>query len=644
MEQIAELPDLSNCRNLYADFETTSGDKSKTSVNPYHNCDVLGIAITVDDNPNAYYVPVGHAHGGNLDRGDVTLWWQQTLATCKVWVNHNVKYDAHVSRNCLGITPDCSFYDTMNIAKVVDSDRGLTGGYGISALSAAWLHDDIKVLEDAFKPYLFRNKDYGVIPSDLMGEYACQDVLTGRRIHKYLEASLPDQCRPVAKVENELTRVLFDAEVEGMCVDPKQLKIKEFTLLRRLLQIDEELTEIVGRSFRPHVSDDCFDVLCNQYGLPIMAWTDAEDDDGNEIRGNPSFDKAALIRYAAHPLAPVEVVELIREYRSLNTLNNLFVKKYQEIEVEGKLHPSYNQTVRTGRMSCKRPNAQQLSKAAKLLIIPPAGYSFISIDYSQIEFRLIIHYINDTYAIKAYADDPYTDFHNWMADLCQIDRQSAKTMNFLMGYGGGKKLATETLSMNMGLVGQIKAEIADAVEAGDISEDDALEEFKRKAEARAADVYDRYHETLPDLKRTARRCASACKMKGYVHNLYGRWRKLPADKSHHAFNTVCQASAADLMKERTVACYNAIQGTPIKIIASVHDETLFIAPHDVANDPRTLRDLAAILEHPTVTLRVPIKCAAGVSARNWKEAAGSAKKVEYDLADADELQWLRDRW
>lgn len=627
---------------LYADFETTSGDKSKTSVNPYHNCDVLGIAITVDDNPKAYYIPVGHIHGGNLDRGSVVLWWQQTLKTCDVWVNHNVKYDAHVSRNCLGITPGCEFYDTMNIAKVVDSDRGLTGGYGITALSSEWLHDDISNLESAFKPYLFRNKDYGIIPSDLMGEYACQDVLTCRRIHKYIEACLPDQCRGVADTENQLTRVLFAAEVEGMCVDPKQLKIKEFTLLRRLLAIDEELTEIVGRSFRPHVSDDCFDVLCNQYGLPIMGWTDAGlDDDGNAVQGNPSFDKAALVRYAAHPLAPVDVVELIREYRGLNTLNNLFVKKYQEIEVEGKLHPSYNQTVRTGRMSCRRPNAQQLSKAAKTLIIPPAGYSFISIDYSQIEFRLIIHYIDDHYAIEAYKNDPYTDFHDWMADLCQIDRQSAKTMNFLMGYGGGKKLATETLSMNMGLVGKIKAEIALAVDNGELSEDDALAEFKRKAEARAADVYDRYHQTLPNLKRTARRCTSACKMKGYVHNLYGRWRKLPQDKSHHAFNTVCQASAADLMKERTVACYRAIQDTSIKIVASVHDETLFIAPHHIANDPRTLRDLAAILEHPNVELKVPIKCAAGVSAINWKEAAACADKVEYDLADAQGLSWAK---
>ena len=76
------------------------------------------------------------------------------------------------------------------------------------------------------------------------------------------------------------------------------------------------------------------------------------------------------------------------------------------------MHPDYNQTVRTGRMSCRRPNAQQLSKEAKELILPFDNQHFVSFDESQVEFRLIVHYIQDSKAIEAFNENPDTDFHH----------------------------------------------------------------------------------------------------------------------------------------------------------------------------------------------------------------------------------------
>lgn len=636
----SELPDLKHATLLYADFETTSGSPKESSVDPFHNCDIAGIAITVDNEPQAWYIPVGHHHGHNLNKEVVYDWWCDIVDTCEVWVNHNVKYDAHVSTNWAGVYPECKFYDTLNVAKILDSDRGMKGGYGLDALSYAWLHEDIGHYEQAFQSYLYRNKDYGAVPPDIMGEYACQDVLTARRVHKYLEAKMPDECRQVVETENELTYVLFQVEINGLRVNPEQLKIKEYLIMKRLLEIDEELTLRVGRSFRPNVAADCFDVLCNQYGLPVLAWNEEEDEDGNVQQKSPSFDKHALVKYLAHPLAPPGVVELIQEYRKLATLNSLFVVRYQEQHLDCLLHPSYNQTVRTGRMSCKKPNAQQLSSAAKMLIIPPPGESFISIDYSQIEFRLIVHYIQDVYALDAYEKDPWTDFHNWVSELCKIKRKPAKTMNFLMGYGGGKGLVTSALSVNMDLVGELKDKIALQIELGELDEENALKEFDRLAKARAEAVYENYHASLPSLKRTARKAAKNCERRGYVFNLYGRRRHLPKDKSHLAFNTLCQAGAADLMKERTVAVAKVIKDTPIKIVASVHDETLFTAPTEVANDPRTVRDLAYVLENPACKLRVPIKCSAGVSDKNWYEASHSSSSVYYNLNEVENLRWL----
>jgi DNA polymerase-1 len=143
---------------------------------------------------------------------------------------------------------------------------------------------------------------------------------------------------------------------------------------------------------------------------------------------------------------------------------------------------------------------------------------------------------------------------------------------------------------------------------------------RRKGE----EIYDRYHETLPGLKRVSRRAASRVHSKGYVRNIYGRRRHLPKTHCHIAFNALCQSSAADLMKERTVAADKMCNGTPIKLIANVHDEILFEAPNEVAEDPRVIRDLVNLMESPIAKLRVPICVDVGVSKENWAKASGDA--------------------
>ena len=97
------------------------------------------------------------------------------------------------------------------------------------------------------------------------------------------------------------------------------------------------------------------------------------------------------------------LIKVMQYYRKRNTLLTFFVRPYQEHQVNGLMHPDYNQAVRSGRMSCKRPNAQQLNKEAKEFVLPGEGRAFLSCDYSQVEFRLIVHYTRTIDAINAYA-------------------------------------------------------------------------------------------------------------------------------------------------------------------------------------------------------------------------------------------------
>lgn len=643
VQDVSELPDLRNAKTLHADFETTSGDPAKKSTDPFHDCWTAGVAVTADEHKGAWYVPVGHhCAEGNLPIDAVAAWWCDVVSSAQEWDNQNIKYDAHVSTNSLGVLPtEPRMVCALTKAKIIDSDRMSKGGYGLDALSRAWLGEDIGHFELAMKPYLYRNKDYGAIPQDVMAAYACQDVITNRRLRKYTDARMPVECEAVRDVEIGLTPVLFDIERTGMRVDTRALQIKELSLLRRLMEIDEELTRITGRSFRPHVGGDCFDVLCNQYGLPVLAWTGDKEDEDDEEPGNPSFDKHALAAYASHPFAPREVVDLIMEYRKLNTLNSLFISKWQEFEVDGRLHPSYNQAVRTGRLSCKKPNAQQVTSVAKELVIPPDGETFVSADYSQIEFRFIVHYIQDDDAIAAYVRDPDTDFHAWVAEMCEIHRGPAKNVNFAMAFGGGEARVLSMLSSNMQLVGDIGDKVRGLVDAKKIEEAQSMEVFEMLCGERAKSVYDRYHSTLPSLKRTSYRASRKAKSAGYVFNVIGRRRHLPETRSHIAFNAIIQSSAADLQKERTVALRSMLPSC-VKIIALVHDETLMQGPSEVVEDPRFRRDLADVMEHSDVIqLRVPIRVSVGLSRTSWAHAAKDTSPVFYDRKQCEQFRWVQ---
>ena len=247
----------------------------------------------------------------------------------------------------------------------------LRGGYGLDVLSNDWLGEDISKYYEAVRRYTNSTKDWGECPSDIMAEYGCQDVLTERRLHKYILARMPEDCKHIWEIEIATTKTLYEAERWGSYIIPQELQIKELMNLNRMSQLERKLSKIVGQSFRPHVNEDCYEVLCGKYGLPVLGVTDT---------GNPSFDKEALRMYQVHPLSPMiryneelkqhtsEFIDYIIEYRKLNTLTNFFVNPYQTMHIENILHPTYNQLLQTGRMSCSEPNMQQLDKSNKDLI------------------------------------------------------------------------------------------------------------------------------------------------------------------------------------------------------------------------------------------------------------------------------------
>jgi endogenous inhibitor of DNA gyrase (YacG/DUF329 family) len=252
---------------------------------------------------------------------------------------------------------------------------------------------------------------------------------------------------------------------------------------------------------------------------------------------------------------------------------------------------------------------------------------------SQIEFRLIVHYIQDLAAIAAYAADPDTDFHQWVADMCGISRRPAKNVNFAIAFGGGKKKIVSMLASNMDLVGNMSTRVDELITEGKILDSQRQEAFALLCTQRGEQVYNQYHDALPTLRTTSNRAAKNLELRGYVFNVYGRQRHLPVKASYRAFNTIMQSCAADAMKERTVAVaprYNSwTREHGIILTASVHDETLTNTPREVAQDVTVLRTFAEMLEDTAVKFRVPMRTSCGRSSNNWADAGKKNNAVKF---------------
>src|SRR6185295_2213935 len=271
--------------------------------------------------------------------------------------------------------------------------------------------------------------------------------------------------------------------------DQRANQLEKLRCLRAMVEAAERVQALTGVELVD--SNDCFqELFLAQLGLPVLGHTDT---------GSPSFEAEVMVLYRGHPRVltdprATEIVNLALQYRSESRFLSLFVQSFEKfLDARGFIHPSYNQLIRTGRMSSSKPNSQQQNERSKALIIPDDdSEAFLCSDASQIEFRMMVHYIQDQRALQAYAQDPRTDFHRWVAGLCGVERDPAKTLNFAMGYGAGRRRVTATLMSNETLVRETEKmldESPDLAEYRSMPRGDAVE---RLVSLRATSLYEAY--------------------------------------------------------------------------------------------------------------------------------------------------------
>jgi len=494
--QPQHFPDLRKADEIAIDLETRDPDlKSKGSGSVIGNGEIVGISVAVDG-WSGYY-PIAHGNGKNMDKKQVLSWFKDICESPATKIFHNAMYDVCWIRS-LGIQINGLIIDTMIAASLIDENRFQ---YTLNSCSWTYLNkgkNESKLIKAAKERGLDPKAEMWKLPAMEVGAYAEKDAeLTLELWQKFKKQIIEDDLQDVFNLETDLFPCLVDMKFLGVRVDvsrahelKQQLQLQEDMLLQRI----KKESNIEPQIWAARSIAKVFEQLGLEYERTAKA---------NE----PSFTKNFLLNHK-HP-----VVKMIAEARKINKVRTTFIDTILEHEHLGRIHADINQirsddggTV-TGRFSYSNPNLQQIpardpvtGPMLRSLFIPEEGMKWGCFDYSQQEPRLVAHYalrfkLPSAKTISdSYSNDSSTDFHKIVAEMAEIDRKDAKTINLGLFYGMGKA--------------KLQAELGVSKEKSD-------------------ELFTTYHSRVPFVKQLMNEVMEAAQSRGQIKTLLGRRCRFP---------------------------------------------------------------------------------------------------------------------
>lgn len=610
------FPDLSSAKRIAIDVETHDPNLESMGPGCYRGeCELVGVSIGTDDGWRGYY-PIAHADSSNFDKQAVLSWLKTELGRSnQEKVGANLYYDLDVL-GCEGV-PVAGIKRDVQIAEPL-LDENLYE-YNLESLAQRYLGEGkvedamVRWARAAFGCPENKVKRYmKEIPASLAGPYAEGDVDLPLRILDLQERRL----------EQQGLTALFD--LESRLIDP----------LLRMRQ--------TGAPIDATRAQQVSDVLNSRYKAAIDRMGGAYHNDKTYMqkvfdregvdyprtgKGNASFRKQWL-EHTDHWLCKAVV-----EARKYEKMRGTFLEGYLgKHNVNGRIHCQFHQlrgdqygTV-SGRFSSSNPNLQnipsrdpELGPLIRSLFIPEAGKRWWKRDWSQIEYRLIVHfaaaraYEGAREAMQRYIDDKSTDFHQVVADIVGLKRNEAKHINFGIAYGQGAAL----LAINLGVDIDTAKELLGRVRAN--------APFITKLNEWCMNEVQREGEILTLMKRRRRfnlwEQRNAPSSTNYNDVEAVRLPKAEAEKrwgpqgirragSHKGLNAMIQGSAADIMKKAMVDIWDAGIFDVLPIHLTVHDE-LDGSVGDSKEELEALAELHHIMEH-CVPLSIPLLAEGGI--------------------------------
>ncbi len=493
-------------------------------------------------------------------------------------VAHNLSFDVHHVREALGLDlllTGKELVDTDLLARVAlperrtagddNNDRG-THGYKLKHLAKTYLRADAQKAENTIQDLAdaagIKLKSTGgyydtwrAYPEE-MEHYALLDAEYARDLLPILESKLDGRNAQCWEIETELAPILIAAEQRGV-------------------QVDQDVVRRLKVAYEP-LAADAYDTVTRELGEDALEGNDSLRE-ALLMHGVPLHRKTPTGQLATNKFALQEfednfpVLRALSEWRQYTKFLSTYIGPLENRDV---VHPSFwQQGAWTGRMSCSRPNMQNIPARAgnevREIFVPREGHCFVVCDYDSIEVRLLAYYLNAPEYRQMIQEG--LDPHAWMAaqiwggkpeqygkgsDL-EKKRSEAKNVLFAIVYGAGARRVADMLNIPYSdsrvLVEAIK---------------DALPRYR----------------TLASTRQPMGRIPRKIKRDGYVTTLMGRKQIVPKEKAYVGLNSLIQGSAADIFKAGTIATAKAVESLGAYPILFVHDEIVVECPIESAEE------------------------------------------------------------
>ncbi len=578
----ALLHSISSTAQIAFDTESDSLDTRVANI--------IGFSFCLDGK-KGYYVPIAHTYlGANQNTQIPKQEAKKAIETIFAHpiIGHNLKFDIALVKKNFSIEPQGEIVDTMILSWLLDSARPV----GLDKQMAQ--HFNHKMI--SFDSVVDKEKNFANVEVQVAAEYATEDAVATFCLYKHLlgefdKRDLGEILKLAHDLEFPFIKVLCAMESRGIRIDTTLFERQDDKISKILHTLTKEIYEQAGENFNINSPQQLSNLLFHKFGLQS----------GRAVKGGLSTDEATLNKIVdSHPIIP-----LILDYREMNKLKNTYIEpllKYAKQNPQHKIYTSFLQTgTVTGRLSSKSPNLQNIpvrseyGREIRRGFIAQEGCVLISVDYSQIELRLLAHFSQDSLLIQSFMQDK--DIHYETAlrlfgeSQAQSKRAIAKSINFGLIYGMGARKLGETL----------------------------------KIPTKEAKHYiDSYFELFPTVKDYLHTQKELLLQNGYSQTLLGRRRYfdfvnasefMKANFLREGVNCIFQGSAADLIKLGMLELHRRYHTSDLQMLLQVHDELIFQAPEQSAKD--YLPHIESIM-NSVCALNVPLKCNVSV-ATNWAE-------------------------
>ena len=582
---------IDKCSVFAIDTETSSLDTM--------TADLIGISLACNEGEGCY-IPISHSYEGMPKQAPLNM-INKTLGLAitknqKKLVGQNLKFDLPML-NRHGIKVEEFLGDTMLMSYVLNS----TGTrHGLDRMAQHYLNYEPMKYEEVVGS-ASKQINFAQVEIQAATFYAAEDADITLRLFNHLNKKLEDQPKLInllQSIEYPMLESLIKVETNGAKIDEKMLSKYSDELAIKIEELSKASFEMAGEEFNMDSPKQLVEILYNKLDLPVLKKTP---------KGQPSTNEGTLQRLAEK----FELPKIIIEYRGLAKLKSTYTDSLIKIQhpITKRIHTSYQQAVTsTGRLSSTEPNLQNIpiktaeGRKIREAFIPEKGNVLISADYSQIELRIMAHLSGDknlTYAfnnnIDVHSSTASEVFNIPLEDVTAEHRRSAKAINFGLIYG----MSAFGLTRQLGIP---------------------------RHEAQA--YLDTYFERYTGVKEYMDSTKELAKKNLFVETILGRklhvasindsngLRRQAAERA--AINAPLQGSAADIIKKAMVDVDQWIgdDNPNIKLIMQVHDELIFEANKDFAND--AIGHIVKLMES-TIELNIPLIVDAN-KGKNWNEA------------------------